>query len=165
MLKQSLTYTLASMAEEGIGTANRLFQQRFGWDVRELRVLRLVRDTPGLTFTALARLTRLERSATSRTLTRMIKAGLIERVGVATDGRQYTLLVTPAGRDLCTKADPLTQELEALMLAPLTPAQRAHLVEMLEQVLGWVSGGYRAEVLARFPEATAPRPRRATTAE
>ena len=54
MLKQSLTYALASIVEEGIGTADRLFRQRFGWDVRELRVLRLVRDTPGITFTALA---------------------------------------------------------------------------------------------------------------
>ena len=57
MLKQSLTYALASIAEEGIGNADRLFEQRFGCDVRELRVLRLVRDTPGITFTALARLT------------------------------------------------------------------------------------------------------------
>ena len=65
MLQQSLTYLLTSIAEEGIGNADRLFQHRFGWKVRELRVLRLVRDRPGITFTELARLTRFERSATS----------------------------------------------------------------------------------------------------
>jgi DNA-binding MarR family transcriptional regulator len=163
MLKQSLTYTLASIAEQGIGNADRLFEQRFGWDVRALRVLRLVRDTPGITFTALARLTRFERSATSRILTRMIKAGLIERTGVETDGRQYSFTITPAGERLCQQADPLSLELEALMLAPLTPEQRASLTAMMEAVLAWVGSGYREAVLDRFPEAGAQRRRSADT--
>ncbi len=160
MLKQSLTYTLVSIAQEGIGPAERLFQERFGWDVRELRVLRLVRDTPGITFTALARLTRLERSATSRILTRMIKAGLIERIGLETDGRQYTFKMTAAGEELCQQADPLSLDLEDLMLAPLTAKQRLSLTEMTNTLLGWVNGGYRAAILERFPEVAAPKPRR-----
>ena len=164
MLKQSLTYTLASIAQEGIGPAERLFQERFGWDVRELRVLRLVRDTPGITFTALARLTRLERSATSRILTRMIKSGLIGRVGVQTDGRQYTFTMTAAGEELCRQADPLSLDLENLMLAPLTSDQRASLTEMTDTLLAWVTGGYRAEILRRFPETAAPKRRRSKTA-
>lgn len=161
MLRQSLTYTLASIAEEGIGTADRLFRQRFGWDVRELRVLRLVRDTPGITFTALARLTRFERSLTSRILTRMIKAGLIERIGVEGDGRQYTFVMTDAGEGLCAEADPLSLEMEAMMLAPLTAAERESLAGMMETVLAWVTGGYREEVQERFPEAGAGKGRRA----
>ena len=160
MLKQSLTYTLASIAQEGIGPAEQLFQERFGWNVRELRVLRLVRDTPGITFTALARLTRLERSATSRILTRMIKAGLIERIGVQTDGRQYTFAMTPTGEQLCRQADPLSLDLEDLMLAPLTSEQRASLTEMTDTLLAWVTGEYRAEILQRFPEGAAPKRRR-----
>ena len=163
MLKQSLTYFLASIAEEGIGNANRLFQQRFGWGVRELRVLRLVRDTPGITFTALARLTRFERSATSRILTRMIRAGLIVRTGVEHDGRQYNFTMTEAGERLCQDADPLSLELEDLMLAPLTPEQRESLAEMMDTMLAWVTDGYRDKILERFPEAAAPRTRRAAT--
>ena len=160
MLKQSLTYALASIAEEGIGTADRLFRQRFGWDVRELRVLRLVRDTPGITFTALARLTRFERSLTSRILTRMIKAGLIERIGVEGDGRQYTFVMTAEGERLCAEADPLSLEMEAMMLAPLTAEQRESLAGMMDAVLGWVTDGYRARILERFPEAGAAKVRR-----
>ena len=160
MLKQSLTYALASIAEEGIGNADRLFEQRFGCDVRELRVLRLVRDTPGITFTALARLTLFERSATSRILTRMIKAGLIGRIGVEGDGRQYTFVMTDAGERLCAEADPLSLEMEELMLAPLTGEQKETLSEMMDAVLAWVTGGYRARILERFPEAGAPKPRR-----
>ena len=160
MLKQSLTYALASIAEEGIGNADRLFRQRFGWDVRELRVLRLVRDTPDITFTALARLTRFERSLTSRILTRMIKAGLIERIGVEGDGRQYTFVMTVEGERLCAEADPLSLEMEEMMLAPLTAEQRESLAAMMDAVLGWVTGGYRERILERFPEAGAPKVRR-----
>ncbi len=161
MLKQSLTYFLVSIAEEGIGNANRLFQQRFGWDVRELRVLRLVRASPGITFTELARLTRFERTATSRILTRMIRAGLINRTGVEHDGRQFTFTITEAGEALCEQADPLSLELEELMLAPLTSEQKESLIAMMGTVLDWVSGGYRGQIMERFPEAGAPKPRRA----
>ena len=132
--------------------------------MRELRVLRLVRDTPGITFTALARLTRLERSATSRILTRMIKAGLIERIGVETDGRRYTFSMTPAGDEICQQADPLSIELQDLMLAPLTPEQKESLSAMMDKVLAWVTGGYRDEIVERFPEAGAPKPRRSQAA-
>jgi DNA-binding MarR family transcriptional regulator len=165
MLKQSLTYSLASIAEEGIGNANRLFEQRFGWDIRELRVLRLVRETPGITFTALARLTRFERSATSRILTRMIKAGLIARTAVEHDGRQFTFAITETGEALCEQADPLSLELEALMLAPLTAEQRETLIATMGTVMDWVSGGYRATIEARFPEVGTPRPRRGAGGE
>lgn len=160
MLKQSLTYALASIAEEGIGNADRLFRQRFGWDVRELRVLRLVRDTPGITFTALAKLTRFERSLTSRILTRMIKAELIERIGVEGDGRQYTFVMTAEGERLCAEADPLSLEMEEMMLAPLTAEQRESLAAMMDALLGWVTDGYRERILERFPEAGAPKVRR-----
>ncbi len=159
MLKQSLTYLLASIAEEGIGNADRLFEERFGWKVRELRVLRLVRDRPGITFTELAHLTRIERSATSRVLTRMIRAGLIRRANVEHDARQYTLTATAKGERLCAQADPLSLELEELMLTPLTGRQRQDLVAMMERVLAWVSNGYRDRVLERFPEAAPGRRR------
>ena len=165
MLQQSLTYLLTSIAEEGIGNADRLFQHRFGWKVRELRVLRLVRDRPGITFTELARLTRFERSATSRILTRMLRAGLIRRVNMPQDARQFTLTATAKGEKLCAQADPLSLELETLMLAPLTERQRETLLGMMERVLGWVADGYRAQIEERFPEAATPRPRRGKAGE
>ncbi len=47
MLERSLTYLLSSIAEDGIGNANHIFEVRFGWSVRELRVLRLIRGHTG----------------------------------------------------------------------------------------------------------------------
>ncbi len=152
MLENSLTYALASISDEGIGAADQLIQQRFGWNVRELRVLRLVRGSPGIGFTELARLTRFERSATSRILNRMLQAGLISRTGVSQDARRFTLAVTLEGERLCRKADPLTQELEALMLKPLDAKRRAEFLAALKTVMAWVTGGYAERLHERFAE-------------
>lgn len=157
MLKQSLTYLLVTIADEGIGSADRLFERRFGWKVRELRVLRLVRDRPGITFTELARLTRFERSATSRILSRLVGAGLVCRIHVAEDGRRFNLTVTAKGMQLCERADPLSLELEELMLAPLTARQRTELLAMMERVLAWVVEGYDARITERFSQEPAGR--------
>jgi DNA-binding MarR family transcriptional regulator len=155
MLHRSLTYHLASISEDGIGHAERIFEARFGWNVREIRVLRLIRSNPDITFTELARRTKFERSLASRTLSKLLKAGLVNRANSATDARVFTLTATDAGIALCEKADPLSIELEALMLEPLTPEQRENFLKMVDQVRGWVQGGYIAKVAERFPEVAA----------
>ena len=153
MLKRSITYQLASIAEDGIGKATRIFESRFGWNVYEIRVLRLIRATPGVTFTALAETTRFERTATSRMLSRLTKAGLVKRVNSVEDARRFGLTLTRRGEDLCDKADPLSLELETMMLEPLTAEQRKAFRSMVATVLDWVGDGYGEKVAARFPEA------------
>ncbi|MCA3594853.1 MAG: MarR family transcriptional regulator [Methylobacterium sp.] len=155
MLHRSLTYHLATISEDGIGHAGRIFETRFGWSVREIRVLRLIRSNPGITFTQLARQTKFERSLTSRILAKLMKAGLVARTNSPKDARVFTLTATEAGTALCDKADPLSIELEAMMLEPLTDEQREAFLEMIETVRRWVQTGYREKVAARFPEAVA----------
>jgi DNA-binding MarR family transcriptional regulator len=151
MLAKSLTYNLSSIVADGIGKSNHLFLSRVGWSVRELRVLRLVRETSGLTFTALAAATKFEKTLTSRILSKLIKAGLIVRHNSEKDARVFTLEVTEAGNEICAKADPLTMELEALILTPLDAHERDALLGMVEKIRAWVQTGYAAEVNARFP--------------
>lgn len=153
MLKQSLTYQLASIAEDGIGNAGRIFESRFGWTVYEIRVLRLVRDNPSITFTQLAKLTRFERTAASRMLSRLIKADLVKRTNSPIDARQFTLTITATGQELCDQADPISLSLEALMLEPLSEDEQKALRAMLTRVLTWVRGDYALKVVERFPEA------------
>jgi DNA-binding MarR family transcriptional regulator len=152
MLERSLTYHLSAITEDGIGNANHIFEARFGWSVRELRVLRVVRSTPGVTFTALAALTKFDRSLTSRILSSLIKAGLIERTNSAEDARIFTLKATGKGEALCGRADPLTAELEALMMQPLAKDEREAFLAMIGRVRTWVQEGYIEEVARRYPE-------------
>ena len=165
MLDRSLTYHLASIAEDGIGNATRIFESRFGLNVYEIRVLRLIQDTPGITFTQLAAMTKFERSATSRMLSRLIKAGLVARENSPRDARQFTLTMTDKGANLCAGADPLSLELEGMMLEPLSDAQREAFRSMLATVLAWVREGYAEKVADRFPEAKGIKAKRSRSRE
>jgi DNA-binding MarR family transcriptional regulator len=151
MLRQSLTYQLVSIAEDAIGQGAALFKWRFGFDVHELRVLRLIDDEPGVTFTALADKTKFERSATSRILTRLVKSGLVRRRIDDRDARQFRLFSTPKGRALRAQADPLSLELEALMLAPLSEAERQQFLGLLKRIADWVTGDFVGEMSRRSP--------------
>jgi DNA-binding MarR family transcriptional regulator len=159
MLERSLTYHLSAITEDGIGKANHIFEARFGWSVRELRVLRIVRSTPGVTFTTLAALTKFDRSLTSRLLSSLIKARLIERTNSAEDARIFTLKATVEGEALCARADPLTAELEALMMQPLAKDEREVFLAMIGRVRTWVQAGYVEAVAKRYPEMDVRSPR------
>ena len=149
---QSLTYTFATIAEDAITTGTRLFEQSLGLDVYHVRILRLIDDQPGITFTLLANQTRLDRSATSRSLQRLIKAGLVERFNDTSDARQFHLVATARGRTLRVKSDPLTSEMERLMLQTLNAHERESFLETLNKIADWVNNGYRDAVKQRFPE-------------
>ena len=152
---QSLTYTFATIAEDAIKTGTRLFEQRIGLDVYHVRILRLIDDQPGITFTQLASQTRLERSATSRSLQRLLKAGLVERTNDAADARQFHLTSTAQGRALRRTSDPLTNEMESLMLKSLNAEEREAFLASLDKIARWVSDGYKEAVRHTFPEADA----------
>jgi DNA-binding MarR family transcriptional regulator len=157
MLRQSFTYQLASIAEDAVGPAARLFRTRFGLDVHELRVLRLIDDQPGVTFTSLARQTKFERSATSRILSRLIKSGLVRRKIDDNDARQFLLHVTQKGRALRERADPLSLELEALIMSTLTAAERQDFRRILDKLSRWLDSEFPGELQARYPEAAIDR--------
>ncbi len=153
MLSQSFTYQLASIAENAVTPAARLLEQRFGLDVHELRVLRLIDDQPGVTFTSLAQQTRFERSATSRILSRLVKAGLVERAIDDHDARQFRLRATEAGKALRKGADPLSLEIEGLILSALSDAEQLQFRTILDKLNTWLNVEFIPQLERRFPEA------------
>ena len=130
-----------------------MFERRFGLDVQELRVLRLVGDQPGVNFTTLAAQTRFERSATSRILSRLIKAGLVQRALDEHDARQFRLTITAKGSALCAEADPLSLALEDLILTALTEAERAQFRRTLDKLSDWLAREFQDELARRYPDA------------
>ncbi len=148
----SLTYQLAAIAGDAIGAAERLFVERFGLTVHELRVLRLIGDNPGTTFTWLSSATKIERSATSRILARLIKAGFVRRAIDNADARQFQLRITAKGRNVRAKADPLTEELETLILSCLNEEERFRLAGTLSRLSDWLSASFPAELAKRYRE-------------
>ena len=158
MVQTSITYKLAALSEDAIGAADRIFTTRFGLQVHEIRVLRLIADAPGVTFTALSRLTKFERSATSRIVTRLIRNGFVRRVSDEADARQFQLFVTPKGEELRGRADPLTLDIEGEILSVLSEAERDAFRSAVERLSGWVHGDFLGILAERYPEVVAPKP-------
>ena len=161
MLQRSFTYQLAKIAEDSIGAARKLFVRRFGLSVQELRVLRLIDDQPGVTFTRLAEQTKFERAATSRILSRLVRAGLARREIDADDARQFRLHSTASARALRARADPLSLELEALILDALTEDEQRRFRAILDKLETWLAAEFPGELARRYPEMTSAKTMRA----
>lgn len=135
-----LTYRLDVLSTGAIRMGNGVYEAQCGLSVRELRVLRLVDDHPGITFSDLAEKTRFERSLASRLLNRLLREGLVERTNNASDARVFFLRTTTAGKERRRLAARVGSKLEAHLLKPLSERQRVQLLEAIELLTEWVYG-------------------------
>lgn len=139
-----LTFLLEVIADEAIAGNDAIFVRELGHTIREMRVLRMVDDTPGITFVEICAKSGLERSLTSRILQKLIGEGLLLRTSSDTDARRYHLSTTPEGQALRQRGRTVSDALETLLLAPFPAADRARLFEQIERLGTWVrSDDYR----------------------
>jgi DNA-binding MarR family transcriptional regulator len=141
-----LTYRLDVLSTGAIRIANEVYKVGCGLEVRELRVLRLIDDNPGITFSDLTEQTKFERSLASRLLNGLLREGLVERENSAADARVFHLRTTEAGRERRRLATRIGQKLEAHLLQPLSEAQRAGLLETIELLTDWVYGDFERDL-------------------
>lgn len=141
-----LTYRLDVLSTGAIRIANDAYKVSCGLEVRELRVLRLIDDNPGITFSDLTDETRFERSLASRLLNALLREGLVERENSAADARVFHLRTTEAGRERRRLAARIGQKLEAHLLRPLSEVQRAALLETIEHLTEWVYGDFARDL-------------------
>ncbi len=151
-VERHLTYRMDTLSSSAIDMANEVYLQCCGLNVRELRVLRLVDDNPGITFSDLAAETRFERSLTSRLLSKLIKDGLLKRAIGKEDARQFNLHTTAKGREMGGKAARIASELEEHFLAPLTATERDALDSCIRKLTEWVDGGGREKIAQLMPK-------------
>jgi DNA-binding MarR family transcriptional regulator len=137
-----LTYRLDIVSTEAIRIANDIYTRDCGLGVRQLRVLRLVDDNPGITFSDLIEETRFERSLVSRLLNELLQEGLIERTNSETDARVFHLRTTKSGQKRRDVATRIGQKLEPHLLKPLTEAQRTALFDAIDVLTDWVYGDF-----------------------
>jgi DNA-binding MarR family transcriptional regulator len=145
-----LTFRLDVLSAGAIRVANDVYLARCGLGVRELRVLRLIDDNPGITFSEVTEETRFDRSLSSRLLNALLREGLIERENSASDARVFHLRTTQAGRGRRRLATRVGQKLEAHLLKPLAESQRTALLETIELLTDWVYGDFGSEIERYF---------------
>jgi DNA-binding MarR family transcriptional regulator len=146
-----LTYLLEIIADEAIAGNDAIFLRELGYSIREIRVLRIVDDNPGVTFVDVWEKSGLERSLTSRILQRLIGDGLLQRTSSGTDARKYHLSTTETGKALRQRGRAMSDALEALLLAPFPPEDRLRLFEQIERLGQWIRSEDYRRALQAFP--------------
>ena len=141
----SLTFQLAVIAEGSIELADPVFQARFGLRIHELRLLRLIDDESCTTLAEVAAQSKIDRSELAIIVARLMKGGYIELDA-------STLKTTSKAKAIRQDADPLTLEMEDLLLSVLDPNQRKAFEDSVVALANWVRTGIRNEVLKRYPE-------------
>ena len=147
--RERLTFRLDMLAKESIDANDGIFQRQLGLSIREVRALRIIHDRAGLTFVDLVQLADLERTLTSRIIQSLIKQGLVRRENDENDARKFRLYPTEAGAHKREEAGLLSEELEKLLLAPLSPSEVVQLDDLLARLAIWVRAkDYHARLAA-----------------
>lgn len=146
-----LTYLLEIIANEAIAGNDAIFLRELGYSIRELRVLRIVDDNPGVTFVDVWDKSGLERSLTSRILQKLIGDGLLVRTSSGTDARKYHLCTSEAGKALRERGRAVSDALEGLLLSAFPPEDRQRLFEQIERLGQWVRSEDYKRALQDYP--------------
>lgn len=136
---ERLTYRLNIVAQQAISANDEIFLKETGCRIRDLRVLRLIDDTPGTTFADIAKITGFERSLTSRIIQNLLGAGLIQRENSSQDARVFLLSTTEKGKGTRQVARQLSDRLEVILTDPLSAQELRSLNEILARLGSWVT--------------------------
>lgn len=114
--------------------ANAIYRERWGLDVRALRVLRLVCAEAGITPKIVSQRALIEKTLLSKTLAELEARGLIVRDTRALDRRSVALSGTPEGVDVAQASAKVGADLEGELAAALTASERKTLDRLLEKL-------------------------------
>lgn len=101
---QNLTYRILLLSNTLGRSASRELAEFADISVPEWRIISVVGSREPISLNDLAQTIAVDKAWVSRSLIGLEKRGLIERAAVPSDGRQFTLTLTPAGRELHLKA-------------------------------------------------------------
>lgn len=144
-------YQLNILGNAAIASIERRFIAEVGYDVRTIRILRLVGDNPAITFGETIVATGLERSLASRLIQFLVRNGLVERQNDENDARRFSLFITPVGASVRARADMISERALELLFQRLAPAETAAFIETMERLADWIdSDDYLQQIEAMF---------------
>lgn len=97
--------------------------------------LQTVQVQPGIDQRSLARLIALDTSTTAGVVDRLETRGVLERQLSPQDRRVRLLFITQGGINLLEAAEPAVARVQALILAPLSPAQQRTFMGLLQRLV------------------------------
>jgi MarR family transcriptional regulator, temperature-dependent positive regulator of motility len=127
--KLDLIKTMASKA------ADDRYDESLGLRIRELRILRLLHDTPGVSATELRYKLVLEKTLLSKNLAVLEDRGLLVRSPDTQDNRLQRLYLTREGLRAWKEGERIGRALEREMFATLRPEEWQQLHDLLDRAL------------------------------
>lgn len=127
-------YHLARLMSATGGMVVRLCEGGFGITRREWRMLGLLADKGAMQPSQLAELAQLDRTRTSRTVSTLIAKGLVQKQGVAGDGRQALLRLSEAGQALHAALFPQIQRINQELLSDIGDAELQLLSQLFARI-------------------------------
>jgi DNA-binding MarR family transcriptional regulator len=131
-LEAFIPYRLSVVANRASRLFARRYSEAFGLSVAEWRVLAVLGRFGGLSATAVAERTAMDKVKVSRAVKLLLDRGLLERAEDASDRRVQRLAMTEAGRAIHAGIVPQARALEAELLAGMGADAAAALQAMLD---------------------------------
>ena len=135
ILEDFLPYRLAILSHTVSRLIAHVYDKRFGLTIPEWRVIAIVGRFPGLSAVEVAERTMLDKVAVSRAVTKLIKAGRIDREFADADRRRSILRLSEEGRKVHDEIAPLALAMEDDLLHGLDDEQVSTLNAVIERLL------------------------------
>ena len=130
-----LNFLFDAVNERTRAIGSRVYEIELGISTRDLRILRMVGVSPGVTVGELVQRCMIEKTLFSKLTKSLVQRGLVERQIGQQDARQVQLCLTDAGVDIVLRAEPLAKELEARFLDCISEAEMKSLQRILRKII------------------------------
>lgn len=138
ILDDFLPYRLARLSSTVSTTIARAYDKEFGLSIPEWRVIAILGRTPGLSAVEVAEQTFLDKVAVSRAVTKLIKAGRIDRQFADADRRRSILNLSEKGREVHDGVAKLALEFENRLIEDLSEDDVKQLARIMDRLLDQV---------------------------
>lgn len=130
-----LNVLLDQASERTRDRGSRIYELELGISIRDVRLLRMIGGSPGITMGQLMQLSGIEKTLVSKLVSSLVQRELVERRIGTEDARQIRLCLTEAGIALVMRAEPMGHEMEARFLDCLTEAEMKALQRILHKII------------------------------
>ncbi len=154
-LGKYLPFRLTVLSNRLTRRVARFYGERFKLTAPEWRTMAVLGQRGAMSANSVIVQTTMDKVRVSRAVAKLLKAGYITRESDPQDRRRAILNLTPAGMEIYRQIVPLVQEVEAAMLAALSPDDRHGLDSALAQIeayLDQTGGAPEAEAEAEDEE-------------
>jgi DNA-binding MarR family transcriptional regulator len=140
-LKTDYINVLLDMASERTrDRGSRVYEIEIGLSIRDIRLLRAIGTTPGITMGQLVQVCAIEKTLVSKLISALVQRELVTRQIGNEDARQIHLFLTDGGVDIVQRAEPIGKEMEARFLDCLTVSEVDTLRRILHKLIDAEAG-------------------------